>query len=904
MNDRGEGKLVLTNLTWDTVDSKDADFYSVIADRQRFGRNQPAMLFVDDLVVPKNKGDWTQPLRYQVQLFDGYAGKLLWTTDKTATVDLQDPITLFNQHIELPNVPTGRYYLKSIVWDGNGVLLDERNMQWWVGVSKVSNVEACAASDLGLWWEDGQAAMTLNASTQTATLTLHTTDAYRKSLPNNAVLYITVNDFNEQTITSSQSKATDKQTVTFATEVGTDYFAIAEVRRGKQVLDQRIIHVGQAGEKPLNLAVDYKSQPRPTRDQFLDHTVQLQPEYRVPTTFYDGYYPWYNHDDAQAYEKWLVQAKAFESPTICVKAGWSDVEVLPGVYRWFNMDRQVMAAGKAGLKIMFAYTPYASSPCVPTWLDVQAQQDQRGDYKDRFSYRYSSKSPDYAEKRQAFWQAVAKRYGHLPWVVGYRIFTPAITSGVDPHVRRMGYSDGMQQAYAQWLKDRKLPIEPVAPVMVVDGVPLNAMPADFSKSWQNTLTFFSDCIIESDIALAKAIRAIDPTCLIQIDRKNEPYAIERIIPQLAAMDIALKNEASPVFRDAMLQSMCIQGGVPYLEELHRHVPTSRSISDATSYFSSHLSKSIFWLLRWSTESYENPGNHPVHSNFAMPHGHDYAIQSIAPWKAYMQGDYLEPQVLVFGSRLSNQIMGERRGYYHAIEGLQTYQALVEQNQVSAHFADEHCHWVDINRFKLILLCGSVQDKSIVEKMVSFAKRGGQLALVDDAGTYLPDGSLSDLRQQLAGLPNVTLLAAPQRMKLKRPVLDWAWPFELDRKPIDQLLKQAHITRPAYVITDSDPAFQTQMRQTADGKKIFVAVMRNWHGWYKDNIEFEEQLAANWGKGTGTLQLNAITPGTWHVRQLLREARDLGSMTASTSGLKINLQPALGGEVQIYELTAE
>ena len=401
--------------------------------------------------------------------------------------------------------------------------------------------------------------MSLNANSSTASLTLHTTDAYRQSIPANAQLHITVNDFNQKTITTSQSKVADKQNTSFDAQPGVDYFAIAEIRRGKQVLDQRIIHVGKVGENTLNVVLDYKSQPRPTRDEFLDHTVQLQPEYRVPTTFYDGYYPWYNHDDAEAYTKWLKQAKLFKSPTISVKAGWSDVEVLPGVYRWENLDRQVMAVRDTGLKIIFAYTPYASSPCVPIWLQVQAQQDHRGDYKDRFSYRYSCKSPGYAKGRQRFWQAVAKRYGHLPWVVGYRIFTPAITSHVDPHAGRMGYSDGMQKAYAKWLTDRNLPVEPVAPLMVVDGVRLHEVPADFSKSWQNTVMFFSDCIIESDMALAKAIRKIDPTSLIQIDRKNEPYAIERMIPQMAALDIAMKNEAAPVFRDAMLQSRCIQG---------------------------------------------------------------------------------------------------------------------------------------------------------------------------------------------------------------------------------------------------------------------------------------------------------------------------------------------------------
>ena len=152
----------------------------------------------------------------------------------------------------------------------------------------------------------------------------------------------------------------------------------------------------------------------------------------------------------------------------------------------------------------------------------------------------------------------------------------------------------------------------------------------------------------------------------------------------------------------------------------------------------------------------------------------------------------------------------------------------------------------------------------------------------------------------ANMPNVTTLAAPQRMKLQRAELEWAWPFEHDRKQIDTLLAHANVQRPAIVSTDSDPAFQVQVRKTADGQKVYVAVMRNWHGWYRNNIEFEEQLAAKWGKATGKLQLNAIASGKWQVKQLLRQPRDLGIITVTDAPVIIDLTAALGGEVQIYE----
>ena len=154
------------------------------------------------------------------------------------------------------------------------------------------------------------------------------------------------------------------------------------------------------------------------------------------------------------------------------------------------------------------------------------------------------------------------------------------------------------------------------------------------------------------------------------------------------------------------------------------------------------------------------------------------------------------------------------------------------------------------------------------------------------------------------MSNVTQLALPHLMKLKRAELEWAWPFEHDHGQINSLLKRAGITRPAFVITDADPAFSVQVRKTNDGKKIYVAVMRNWHGWYRNNIEFEKQLAEKWGKEAGTLHINLVPNGKWHVRQILRNTRDLGVMNARNSTLEIQLGPALGGEVQIYELVLE
>ena len=108
---------------------------------------------------------------------------------------------------------------------------------------------------------------------------------------------------------------------------------------------------------------------------------------------------------------------------------------------------------------------------------------------------------------------------------------------------------------------------------------------------------FSSYTIDTSIEdQFNAIRSNDDKRPVIVDQKPFAYAIEAAIPTLKNGG-ALKNEDSPNLKMAALRSMCCQANVPYVEELHNHMPTSMGITDATDFWGGYHSKTLFWLFR-------------------------------------------------------------------------------------------------------------------------------------------------------------------------------------------------------------------------------------------------------------------------------------------------------------------
>ena len=129
---------------------------------------------------------------------------------------------------------------------------------------------------------------------------------------------------------------------------------------------------------------------------------------------------------------------------------------------------------------------------------------------------------------------------------------------------------------------------------------------DLSEDWRHFVDFRTDTIHEALSRQMKAIRSIDTQRMIMAERRSQPSAIEGIIPDMIKYNAAFKNEGSPSFREASLRSMSVQAGVPYMEELHRHIPSSRSLADATNFWSSYLGNGLFWLSTWNPSFLDNP----------------------------------------------------------------------------------------------------------------------------------------------------------------------------------------------------------------------------------------------------------------------------------------------------------
>ena len=884
----GRGEVMLTGVGQYTRTGLEADWYAMLPGRLRWSRDEDQVLFADDVFSGRG------PVRFRVAVRRGYQGPVVWQQTVGTRVDRRKPRVLFENRLHLPRLPAGRYFVHAKVWGSEGELLKQETLQWFIGNS---TVERSPARTPALRWETGYRDHVFPPSTRTAALALQVAPSLWRAWPQQTVCRVSIIDWRRNTVATETFQRNEDVRLHCPVSAGNDYFATAEFRAGETIHDRARLHFGVANgaAEETELTV---GEAVPSRDEWLVDQARLHPEYRVSTVA-DTSYPWVNNLDLEDFEQWSRQAARIGADTVAYKAGWGDTELLPGVFRWDILDEQTAVSRKHGQHVILGYTPYSGGAFqVPIWLDYVPMRDQYGHFSPKFMPP-SHWDSDVCEARNRFWSQLTKHFLNDTAVAGYRIHVRPLQGTLRPEPYRTDYSEPAQEAFQVWRRNQGREPIPLPPVFHVPGKLPRHLGPDLSRAWRDFVRFNTYTIRSRITELFDTVRTTDPVRQIHVDRKNQPYAIETVIPALRDGG-ALKNEAAPVFRDIMLRSMCVQAGVPYLEELHRHMPTSRSIADATNFWCSHLSDTIFWLLRWRPDELQD-SRHPLRR--PLPDMMTYLERTQPHWQEFIRVPYVEPEVLVFGSRAEGLLRGWRRGYYSDIGGRHTFAALFKNHHVQAHFANEHTDWVDLASFNVVFACGEVMARKGIERLEKFASNGGRLVLVGDVARYCPERPRE--RNLLAPLAkrykNVRRIASPERLAFDG-VRDWAAMYGFDSDVIDNVLAWSGATRLVRVETARQPGFQVLMRREADGMSVYLALMRGWPGWYRGNIEQEKDLREKFGLAGGRVAVKGLRGGTWRVERFHRTEKDLGSIRTEKGILRFEVEPALAGEVRLFRLT--
>jgi beta-galactosidase len=125
---------------------------------------------------------------------------------------------------------------------------------------------------------------------------------------------------------------------------------------------------------------------------------------------------------------------------------WSRMEPTEGQFDLDWLDRAIAAAAKHGIYTVLG-TP---TPGPPAWVTqkypetLRVQEDHRvAEHGNRQHFNFAN--PRYRELTRAIAEAMAKRFGHNPWVIGWQI---------DNEYAEESYDPATKEQFQQWLKAR------------------------------------------------------------------------------------------------------------------------------------------------------------------------------------------------------------------------------------------------------------------------------------------------------------------------------------------------------------------------------------------------------------------------------------------------------------------
>jgi len=880
----GKGLLWLAELSAGATNGLQARFNWFLNGRWRWGWDIRPRLFLDDLT--RRDG----ALRYAIELRKGYQGPLIWRHEGAGDLQRTNAPAILAGRIELPELPAGRYFIETKTWKSDGTLDRTETMELFVITGAERPLPAARAP---LTWETGQPRHVFGSDTASARLTLKIANNAWPGRSSPAKCVVRVADWRGRLICQSEhAKAESLPVLCNGLREGTDYTATAEFREGNKLLDRVTLHFGVAS-RPRDAAGPLPTLP--SRDALLMS--------RQPVAIAELYGSAFSGDrdetatdaDLKEMDRWFESLPALGFKVASFMFGWGECEPLPGVVRWDEIEQRVAHAQRLGLQVFLTPTLWGNALEWPRWIEFQPMLDQ-------FGYvmtpgRSGVVEPALADPiRRAgahHWlRAVATRFRTNPTVIGYRTKPVNLPGENQPYASRPDYAPVTQRAFAEWLKTRDSSRKEMARLFLLPNQTPQRTGPDLSAGWQRFMEFRVHGYVESVRDILTAIRSVDPKRQIHIYRSSTPTACEAAIPLLTD-GAEFHDEGGPFYFQRAVESMCLQAGIPYTNEGHQFTPPSLAMADAGFFYGSIFDRGWCWLYRWHARRHEDP------RFAALPKVMEFVRESQPALREWVAAAGDSPDVLVFGSRADRLLGGMRTGFYSDIAGLDVFTALFSYHQLPAHFADEYTDWTDLRRFKCVFAVGDVMAERAIQRLASFARSGGKVVLVGDAGRFCHErpAERNLLRKQLDGIANVKFIAAPAKEPPPPGPAFRASPA-FDDADLETILAWAGVSRPVRAETSG---FECVRKRSATDPRVYVAVFRRYPGEY-ENIWYDAEVEKRWGRQPARVLLSGMSDGNWRVEKLHRTSRSLGVVRAENGRLSFNTEPALVGELQLFRLT--
>jgi hypothetical protein len=355
---------------------------------------------------------FTRPGSYHVILTaqSSFQGPIVWSRHDDVTYDSAQETPALSM-----NLPRGYYWITARVFDSSGGnYLFQRSFQLDVERRGEKAAAIPEPTPLSLVL-DLQGTSPQNVFPPGETPVFH---VRLPATPAGAVLEYRVETYDQvpvipvQTIPAGGKSMLDLSLPTDLIRVGKAYQLKARLLADGKVLDENNCLFGYRNP----VAPPPAPQPPPTKLDIPGPLHMATGAFWQPARLGGAHYPMQEVQDVVD----LAARHGFS----CFSIGltWSQVEPLPGVYRFDEIDQQIAMAKKAGLKVCLELAGFAD---LPQWMrNVSHLSDEEGQvhnlwFRPGASLEPSPIDPFFLRSLQDVWQRLSEHYHADPSVVGY-----------------------------------------------------------------------------------------------------------------------------------------------------------------------------------------------------------------------------------------------------------------------------------------------------------------------------------------------------------------------------------------------------------------------------------------------------------------------------------------------------
>ena len=872
--------------------SADYGWFNQTAGRVGWGNTD--ILFASDFSLAEGA------FRYEVEMQEGYQGPVVWRQTGEAEHFRNDPLAMASPVAIIPQVPAKTYFLTLKSWNPDGSLREEHRIQYYVLRNRLK--ESVSRENPGFSLDTGAPGQVLPAGTKHATM--------KVTGASSGQVLLRVFDWKKAMVFEEIRSASGDLTFQIPVSDGMDYYATVDLLGNGAVLDRARLHFGvhsPIDEVPCVLPDSVPCSTAPTVDASLV-AEYTRPWFSKRFAFYPDW-QWEEPSNLSGYDIWLRdQALPRGFLHVSNLYPWSDTEVLPGVFRWVEGDRRTRMAAEAGASVTAWFGTLGDwPPHTPDWWGGDILLTQNGwphvERDGSSAARNPTPSYWYAEK-EGYLNWIHAAVTHLrsnPDITQYKVLMQSFVESSDSYKENVDYltsdySTTFERAFLDWSHAGGSSLEALPQPLVIPGAPVAMTGPDLSKSWGDFVQFKIHSSLERLGEVLSTIRKLDPGRPVYVYRGPRTHpATEAAVPILKNNNAYFFDEGAPNFFSNALASMCVQGGVRYGSENHFYTPGSREIIDTNIFYGTIYNQGWYFSYRW-------------HERFKGPDARfydalDFLGSSLPVIKSYAAAQSEFPQVLVFGSRIDQLVNHDKLNFYARISGVDIFSALFSYFQVLPHFASEYVTWTRFQDFKAVFVCGEVMTREAIQRVVDFAKGGGKVVVIGQAGRFCAEapGERDLLERSLKDMPSVRYIREPY-LPAPPPGMSPETPLQPSPEEIESVLAWAGVVRPVMLKKEGnlDTGFECLIRKI-DDRSFYVGVQRRFVEHYS-SIMVESQNLEKWGRTATTVCLPSVPAKFCRVEKIHRTPHPVSPSTGSDGSLEFKTDEALTGELQIYKVT--